>query len=257
MSGKVYLIGAGPGDPDLMTVKGLRLVQQADVILYDRLVPFEVLEDARPDAELINVGKQPTKHRFDQTEINRMIVDYALRGWMVVRLKGGDPFVFGRGGEEALACHEAGIPFEIVPGVSSAFAVPGYAGIPLTHRHVSSTFTVVAGYEDPTKPESSVNYAALAQTGGTLVILMGVKQLPQISAQLIANGLDADTPAAIIEWGATPQQRVVEGTISTLYEQALAENIQPPSTIVIGDVVALRQQGLRWFDLIASVQKTR
>ncbi|MFZ4816809.1 MAG: uroporphyrinogen-III C-methyltransferase [Phototrophicaceae bacterium] len=247
MSGKVYLVGAGPGDPDLITVKGLRLIRQADVILYDLLIPMSLLDDARPDAELVNVGKQPKKHRFSQDEINRLIVDYATRGLTVVRLKGGDPLVFGRGSEEALACRAAGIPFEIVPGVSSAFAVPAYAGIPLTHRNVSTSFTVFTGHEDPTKPEASVNYSALAQLDGTLVILMGVNQLGQISAELIAAGMPADKPAAIIQTGTTDAQRTVIGTLGTLPDLALAAEIRPPATIVIGEVVALREMGVAWF----------
>ncbi|PJF39928.1 MAG: uroporphyrinogen-III C-methyltransferase, partial [Chloroflexi bacterium] len=220
MTGKVYLIGAGPGDADLITVKGLRLLQSADVIVYDRLIPMALLDEARLDAERINAGKAPTKHRLSQEEINHVIVDRALAGKIVARLKGGDPFVFGRGGEEALACREAGIPFEIVPGVSSAFAVPAYAGIPLTHRHISSAFTIIAGYEDPTKRSSSINYHALANMNGTLVILMGVKRLPQIAEQLVMHGMNSETPAAIIEWGATTEQRVITGTIAELPELA-------------------------------------
>lgn len=249
MTGKVYLVGAGPGDPDLITRKGLRLIQAADVLIFDRLIPMELLDEARGDAEFINAGKAPTKHRLSQELINETIVDRALRGNMVVRLKGGDPLVFGRGSEEALACQQAGVAFEIVPGISSAYAVPAYAGIPLTHRHLSSSFTVITGHEDPGKPESSVNYEAVAASGGTIVVLMGVKQMQSIMAQLIAAGLEPDTPAAVIEWGATPYQRVVEGTAATLPDLAAEAEIKSPATTVIGNVVRLRAAGVRWFDL--------
>lgn len=249
MIGKVYLVGAGPGDPDLITRKGLRLIQSADVLVFDRLIPLELLDEARSDAEFINAGKSPTKHRLDQGTINEVIVDRALRGKIVVRLKGGDPLVFGRGSEEALACVQAGVPFEIVPGISSSYAVPAYAGIPLTHRNISSTFTVIAGHEDPAKPESSINYEALAHVGGTIVVLMGIKRMAQILARLVEAGLDPDTPAAVIEWGTTPEQRVIEGNVTNLAELSEAGQVQSPATIVIGDVVRLRQTGVRWFDL--------
>ena len=248
--GKVYLVGAGPGDPDLITRKALRLLAQADVVLYDRLIPPELLWEARADAELIDASKEPTKQRLSQESINRTIVDRALRGKTVIRLKGGDPLVFGRGGEEALACQKYGIQFEIVPGISSAYAVPAYAGIPLTHRHLSSCFTVVTGHEDPQKPESGVNYAALAKLGGTLVILMGVKHLPRITESLIAQGLADRTPAATIEWGTLPRQRALIGTLSTIAGLATEQRIQAPAITVIGEVVRLRERGLQWFDLL-------
>ncbi len=248
--GKVYLVGAGPGDPDLITRKALRLLAQADVVLYDRLIPPELLWEARADAELIDAGKEPTKQRLSQEAINRTIVDRALRGKTVIRLKGGDPLVFGRGGEEALACQKYGIQFEIVPGISSAYAVPAYAGIPLTHRHLSSCFTVVTGHEDPQKPESDINYAALAKLGGTLVILMGVKHLPRITESLIAQGLNDRTPAAVIEWGTTARQRALIGTLSTIVGLATEQRIQAPAITVIGEVVRLRERGLQWFDLL-------
>jgi uroporphyrin-III C-methyltransferase len=249
-SGKVYLVGAGPGDPDLITRKGLRLIQTADVIIYDRLIPAGLLDEARPDAERINAGKLPTKHRLSQDVINELIVSHAQRGKMVVRLKGGDPFVFGRGSEEALVCRQADIPFEIVPGISSSYAVPAYAGIPLTHRHVSSAFTVITGHEDPTKPQVSIQYDAVAQMGGTIVILMGVSRLPQIMARLIAGGLDPQTPAASIEWGATERQRVIVGAVATLPDLCSAADIQSPATTIIGAVVNLREEGARWFDAV-------
>ncbi len=244
--GKVYLVGAGPGDPDLITVKGLRLVQQADVIVYDRLIAPELLNAARPDAERIDAGKEPTKHRLSQDSINDVVIAKAQAGKMVVRLKGGDPFVFGRGGEEGLACHAAGIPFEIVPGVSSVQAVPAYAGIPLTYRGLSSSFTVFTGHEDPTKI-SSIHYPSLATGGGTLVLLMGVGHLAQIAIKLIELGMNPHTPAACIEWGTTHRQRVIDGTLATLSALAEHAQIQAPTTVIIGEVVKLRQQGLNWF----------
>lgn len=248
--GKVYLVGAGPGDADLITRKGIRLLRRAQVVIYDRLIPQELLEETQPDAELIDAGKQPTRHRLAQAEINDLIVSRARQGRTVLRLKGGDPLVFGRGAEEALACRQHGIPFEIVPGVSSAFAVPAYAGIPLTHRQVSSSFTVITGHEDPAKPESGVNYRALAQIGGTIVILMGVNRLPEITEQLQDHGLDSQTPAAIIESGATPRQRELVGTLGTIAGIARAHALQPPAITVIGDVVRLREAGLAWLNLL-------
>ena len=248
--GKVYLVGAGPGDPELITRKGLRLLQTAEVVIYDRLIPPELLWEAGQNAELIDAGKQPTKHRLSQDDINATLVDRALRGKTVVRLKGGDPFVFGRGGEEALACSEYGIYFEIVPGISSANAVPAYAGIPLTHRHVSSSFTVVAGFEDPQKPDTSINYGALAQLGGTIVVLMGVKTLPLITGELMKHGMAEDTPAATIEWGTVAHQRTLIGTLSTIAALAETNQVQPPAITVIGEVVKLRQKGVQWYDLL-------
>lgn len=248
--GKVYLVGAGPGDPDLITRKGLRLLRRADVVIYDRLIPCELLDETRFDAELINAGKQPTRHRLAQEDINALIIDRALTGNLVVRLKGGDPLIFGRGAEEALICREHGIPFEIVPGVSSAFAVPAYAGIPLTHRGVSSAFTVITGHEDPTKGDSSINFRALAQIGVTIVIMMGVKRLPAITDQLLSHGLNANTPAAVIEAGTTARQRAFVGNLSTIAGIAREKDIAPPAITVIGDVVRLREQGVAWRDLL-------
>ncbi len=246
MSGLVYLIGAGPGDPDLITVKGLRALQQADVIVYDRLSPPELLAYAKPGAELINAGKQPTHHTLKQDEINAILMERAGRGLMVARLKGGDPFVFGRGGEEAEACVAAGVPFVVIPGVSSAIAVPAYAGIPVTHRDLTSVFAVVTGHEDPTKESISVNYEALAQIG-TLVFLMGVGRLGLIADRLIAAGRSPETPVVCIEWGTTPRQRVIEGTLATIPANALAADLQPPTITVVGEVAALRDR-LRWFE---------
>ena len=246
--GTVYLVGAGPGDPDLITRKGLRLLRRADVVIYDRLIPRELLAETRPDAELIDAGKQPMRQRLAQEEINAIIIDRALQGNEVLRLKGGDPFVFGRGGEEALVCHERGIPFEIVPGVSSAIAVPAYAGIPLTHRHISSSFTVITGHEDPAKGESSINYEALAAMSGTLVIMMGVRRLTEITSELLRYGKDERVQAVIIESGALPNQRVVVGALGTIARLAREHDIKPPAITVIGDVVRLRAQGVAFVD---------
>lgn len=248
--GTVYLVGAGPGDPELITLKGLRLLRRADVVIYDRLIPHQLLEETRSDAELIDAGKQPTRHRLAQADINAILIDRARQGNMVARLKGGDPLVFGRGGEEALVCREHDIPFEIVPGVSSAFAVPAYAGIPLTHRQISSAFSVITGHEDPAKPESSINYQALARLGGTIVIMMGVRRLGDITSRLRHHGLNRQTPAAIVEWGATPRQRALVGTVETIADIARDHDIQPPAIAVIGEVVRLRQAGVAWFDLV-------
>lgn len=246
MTGKVYLIGAGPGDPGLITVKGLRLIQQADVIVHDRLIPHELLRDARPDAELIDASKKRHDHRMEQQQINAVLVEKAQQGLLVVRLKGGDPMVFGRGGEEALACQQAGIPFEVVPGVTSAIAVPAYAGIPVTYREFATSFTVFTGHEDPHSPKSKVDYQAMAGVAknGTLVLLMGVSHLPNIMRQLLEAGLDPATPAACIEQGTLPQQRVITGTAATIAEQVIQHDFQPPSTTVIGQVVTMQ---LAWW----------
>ncbi len=246
--GTVYLVGAGPGDPELITLKGLRLLRCADVVIYDRLIPHALLEETRPDAELIDAGKQPTRHRLAQADINALIIDRALRGKQVLRLKGGDPFVFGRGGEEALVCQRYGIPFEVVPGVSSAIAAPAYAGIPLTQRHISSAFTVIAGHETPGKAVTSVDYRALARLGGTLVILMGVKRLPQITAELKRHGMDPQRPAAVIEWGTLRRQRDCVGTLASIAALAAKMKIEPPAITVIGEVVRLRDEGVAWRD---------
>lgn len=247
--GTVYLVGAGPGDPGLITVKGMYLLRRADVVIYDRLASGLLLPNVRHDAELIDVGKLPQKHRVSQDDINALLIDRAKKGMMVVRLKGGDPFVFGRGGEEALACHQAGVPFEVVPGVTSAIAVPAYAGVPVTQRHVVSAFTVFSGHHDPAIADNSIDYAALAAAArlGTLVLLMGVTTLPQILERLMAEGVDAQTPALCIEWGTTKHQRVVEGSLNTLAGLITEQNIHPPALVVIGAVVNLRAEGLTWF----------
>jgi uroporphyrin-III C-methyltransferase len=246
-TGTVYLVGAGPGDPDLITVKGLRLLRRADVIVYDRLVPEALLDEAASTAERIYVGKTPYRPGITQAEINAILVEKACAGLTVVRLKGGDPFVFGRGGEEALACAQAGIPFEIVPGISSALAVPAYAGVPVTYRRRSASFAVFTGHEDPGKPDSQIDYEALARID-TLVLLMGVSRLGRITERLIAAGLDPDTPAVCVEWGTTARQRVVEATAATIAREVLLAGFDAPATTVIGAVAALPAEGLRWFE---------
>lgn len=250
MTGKVSLVGAGPGDPGLITVKGLDALRKADVVVYDRLAAPQLLDEIRPEAERIDAGKLPQKHRLDQAEINALLIDRAKQGKHVVRLKGGDPFVFGRGGEEGLACYAAGIPFEIIPGVTSAVAVPAYAGVPVTHRLIASAFTVFTGHEDPCKTESSIDYDALAGAArlGTLVLLMGVSHLSEITSRLIAAGVNADTPALCVEWGTTEHQRVVEGTLGTLAQRVGESGLQPPALTVIGETVRLRSAGLNWFE---------
>lgn len=243
----VYLVGAGPGAEDLITVKGLRCLEKADVVLYDRLSGATLLRAVPEKAERIDVGKQPNHHPVPQEEINRLLVEKAQAGNLVVRLKGGDPFVFGRGGEEALALGEAGVPYEIVPGISSSIAVPAYAGIPVTHRNLSTSFHVITGHEDPEKGGDSVDYEALARLSGTLIFLMGVGQLPRITQQLLQHGKNPQTPAALVHRGTTPQQKTVTGTLATIVERVTAEGLKPPCVIVIGEVVAL-QPALSWVE---------
>lgn len=241
--GKVYLVGAGPGDPGLLTVRGLERLRAADVIVYDQLVNPEILAEASPVAAKIYVGKQAGHHCAAQPDINRLLIEYAREGREVVRLKGGDPFVFGRGGEEAAALADAGIPFEIVPGVSSAVAVPAYAGIPLTHRGVASSFAVVTGHP-ARNASSSVEWAKLARAVDTLVVLMGLKNLPRIVAELLAGGVSPETPAAVIRQGTIHEQESVTGTLENIVERAA--HLQSPAVIVLGNVVQLNEQ-LQWF----------
>lgn len=236
----VFLVGAGPGDPGLLTVRGAEVLARADVVVYDRLSVSSLLDLAPESAERISVGKAPGHATVSQSEINALLVERGRKGQQVVRLKGGDPFVFARGGEEAQALQDAGIRFEIVPGVSSAIAVPAYAGIPLTMRHSSTFFTVITGHEDPEKG-GELDWATVAKLGGTIVVLMGIGQLPKIVDRLIDGGLAADTPAAAIQWGTRPEQRTVRATLSTL----LDHDLQPPSTVVIGRVAAMN---LDWFE---------
>ena len=247
MKAKVYLVGAGPGDPGLVTVKGKECIQRADVIIYDYLAAPALLKHARKSAELIYVGKKGGDHTLSQDEINHLLVEKAQSGGVITRLKGGDPFIFGRGGEEAEALLKAGIAFEIVPGVTSAIAAAAYAGIPLTHRQLTSTLAFVTGHEDPTKAETSINWSSLAKGIGTLVFFMGVKNLPNISKRLIDNGKSPDTPVALIRWGTTSRQKTVTGTLSTISDTAQAAGLKAPAIIVVGDVVTLRQS-LKWFE---------
>jgi uroporphyrinogen III methyltransferase / synthase len=211
MSGKVYLVGAGPGDPGLITVKGKECIQKADILIYDYLASPTLLRYANKKAEMIYVGKKGGDHTLSQDGINNLIVEKAKTGAIVTRLKGGDPFIFGRGGEEAEVLIEAGIPFEVVPGVTSAIAAPAYAGIPLTHRKFTSTVAFITGHEDPNKNNSNIDWASLAKGIGTLVFLMGVKNLPDIVDQLIKNGKSSETPVALVRWGTTSRQETVSG----------------------------------------------
>ena len=243
--GKCILAGTGPGDIGLVTLRTKEAVEQADVVVYDYLCNPEILNWTRPGAEIIYAGKQAGAHRLSQQEINDLILQRARGGKLVVRLKGGDPFVFGRGAEEAEALAGAGIPFEIVPGISSAVAVPAYAGIPVTHRDVTSSFTVFTGHEDPLKKESAINYGALVQGRGTLVMLMGAARLSKIVAELRAHGASPSMPVAVIRWGTTGLQETLVGTLKNIEE--IAAEVEPPVVAVFGDVVSYRQR-LRWFE---------
>ena len=245
--GKVYLVGAGPGDPGLITVKGLACLKQADVVVYDRLVDENVLHEARSDAEKIYVGKAPDHHTLEQGMINQLLIQKAREGKVVVRLKGGDPFVLGRGGEEAEALVENNIPFEVVPGVSSAVAVPAYAGIPVTYRGVASSFTVVTGHKASDRGEPNIAWDKLATGTDTLVILMGIGNLPYVVDQLIKNNKPPSTPVAVITEGTTNRQKCVTGTLRDIVEKVKSENLRPPSVVVVGDIVRFRDR-LRWFD---------
>ncbi len=238
----VYLVGAGAGDFGLLTVKASEVLEAADVVIYDRLADDEIL-NLCPNAKKIYVGKAAGRHTLKQSEINQLLVDEARENKIVVRLKGGDPFVFGRGGEEALYLRENDLPFEIVPGVTSAIAVPAYAGIPVTHRGIATNFAVVTGHEDPTKPESSINWEKISTAVDTLIFLMGVANLPQIVAKLIENGRKTDTPAALIRWGTKNNQEVFVTTLA----EAPSVKISPPAIFVVGEVVKLRER-LKWFD---------
>jgi uroporphyrinogen III methyltransferase/synthase len=246
--GIVFLVGAGPGDPGLMTRRALELIEQADAILYDRLIPPGALDGARPDAELRYVGKEPGAPALAQEDINALLVQLARQDKHVVRLKGGDPFVFGRGGEEAEALASAGIAFEVVPGVTAGVAAPAYAGIPVTHRDAASAVAFVTGHEDPEKePESALDWDALARFPGTLVLYMGVKNLPLIVSRLIAAGREPEEPAAVVERGTYPGQRTVVDTLSGLPERVQAEGIRPPSITLIGPVAAMHDT-LGWLE---------
>lgn len=243
--GKIYLIGAGPGDPGLITLKGLQCIEKADVVVYDYLASPRLMRHARPDAEKIYVGKMGGNHTLSQDGINSLLVEKGRLGLKVARLKGGDPFVFGRGGEEAQVLRKEGIDFEIVPGVTSAVAAPAYAGIPITHRDHTTSVTFVTGHEDPTKAQSTINWNSLVS--GTVVFFMGVKNLAMIVENLIKVGRSPETPAALIRWGTTTKQKTVTGTLSNIKEVADKAGITAPAIIVVGEVVTLREE-LAWFE---------
>src|SRR5215470_17400231 len=238
MPGKVYLVGAGPGDPDLITVKGRRILERADAVLFDHLAPDALLDLAPPDAERVYVGKKKSAHAFTQEEICDMLIDRARRGLTVVRLKGGDPFLFGRGGEEAEALADAGIPFEVVPGVTTPLGIAAYTGVPLTHREHTSAVTFVTGHA-----VDAIDWAKVGHVE-TLVIFMGLTNFPRIARELIARGRAADTPAMAVRWATRPDQEVITGTLATL--PALAASMKPPATIIVGEVVRLHEK-LDWF----------
>jgi uroporphyrinogen III methyltransferase / synthase len=246
-SGKVYLVGAGPGDPGLLTVRGREVLARAEVLVYDRLVSPEIVALAPPSAEQVYVGKAPGRHTLRQPEINALLVDRARAGKQVVRLKGGDPFVFGRGGEEAEALAAAGLSFEVVPGISAALAVPAYAGIPVTHRAVASSFAVATGQEGDARGTQPLAYDRLAGAADTLVFLMGVERLPAIVEGLLAGGRDPATPVAVIAAGTLPDQRTLIATLADVVAQVEAAGLRPPAVTIVGDVVGLRER-LRWFD---------
>ncbi len=243
----VYLVGAGPGDPGLITVKGLECIAAADVIIYDYLASPSLLKHATATAELIYVGKKGGDHTLPQDQINALLVAKSMENKIITRLKGGDPFIFGRGGEEAEALAEAGIPFEIVPGVTSAVAAAAYAGIPLSHRKLTSTIAFVTGHEDPTKDESGIDWAALARGMGTIVFFMGVKNLPNIVAELTRHGRSPHTPIALVRWGTTAQQVTVSGTLADIVGRVKKAGLKAPAIIVVGEVVDLRKR-LKWFE---------
>ncbi|MFG2013314.1 uroporphyrinogen-III C-methyltransferase [Micromonospora sp. NPDC048868] len=241
--GRVALVGAGPGDPELITVKGWRLLTEADVVVADRLVPGLLLDELRPDVELVDASKIPYGPSRGQEEINRILVDRALAGKFVVRLKGGDPYVFGRGGEELLACAAAGVPVTVVPGVTSSIAAPAAAGVPVTHRGVAHEFTVVSGHVAPDSPASLVRWEALAGLRGTLVVLMGLKNLAAITATLIAHGKPAETPAAVVQEATTGAQQALRSTLGAVAADVAAAGLRPPAVVVLGDVVEALADG--------------
>jgi uroporphyrinogen III methyltransferase/synthase len=245
--GKVYLVGAGPGDPGLMTVKGLNCLRHADVVIYDRLVDESLLNEVHPEAEKIFVGKADRLHILEQDSINQLLLEKAREGKVVVRLKGGDPFVLGRGGEEAGILRKHGIPFEVVPGVTSASAVPAYAGIPITHREVASSFAVITGHKASDRGEPRISWDKLATGTDTLVILMGMRNLSKIVRELMKHGRSPSTPVAVITQGTTSRQRCLVGTLQDIVDRVAKENLQPPSVVVVGEVVQFRET-LRWFE---------
>jgi len=246
-TGTVHLVGAGPGDAGLLTLRGAELLGRADVVVYDALVNPDLLRLAPKTAEMIYGGKRSRDHAIPQEDLNQLLVAKAKEGKTVVRLKGGDPYIFGRGGEEAEELAEAGVPFEVVPGISSTVAAPNYAGIPLTHRDFCSTYQVITGHEDPTKPDSGLDWAQIARMPGTKVVLMGVERIRRIAAELVANGMAAKTPVAMVRWGTTGRQKTITGTLATIADVVDAEKFTAPAVTIIGDVVSLRKK-LNWFE---------
>ncbi len=253
--GKVYIVGAGPGDPGLITLKAMRLIGEADVIVYDHLVNQRILKYAQPQARMIDAGKEAGHKMLEQAAINRLLVKEAKSGRTVVRLKGGDPFIFGRGGEECKALAVRGIPFEVIPGVSSAVAAPAYAGIPLTHRACASSVALVTGHEDPAKKAPTVDFKKLARAVDTVVCLMGVKTMERTVRELRAGGALPETPVAVIEQGTYPHQRVVEGTLDTIIARVNRKDIRPPAVMVVGKVAQLRRQ-IAWFESLPLYNRT-
>jgi uroporphyrinogen III methyltransferase/synthase len=244
--GRVFIVGAGPGDPDLLTLKGKRCLEAADVVVYDALVDRRLLQLCRHNATLIYAGKRDGRHSRPQEEINAILISEARAGRTVTRLKGGDPFIFGRGGEEALALAEARIAFEVVPGVSAGIAVPAYAGIPLTHRDVAAQVTFITGHECVKRDGSSIDWDSLARSPGTLVFFMGLKNLPHIAEALVAHSRSPETPTAVIQWGTTEHQVTVIGTLADIVERVRAAALEPPALVVVGEVVRLAE-ALHWF----------
>src|SRR6266567_7275219 len=246
-NGTVYLVGAGPGDFGLVTLRAKECIENADVIIYDHLANSEMLSWAREDAEIVYAGKEAGEPQLSQQEINRLLIEKAREGKQVVRLKGGDPFVFGRGAEEAQAIIDAGIPFEIVPGITSAIAGPAYAGIPMTHRAQNSHVTFFTGHENPAKAESAIDYAALAKLGGTQVMLMGMERLGPITSEMMKHGMRSDLPVALVRWATTGQQETLTGTLRDIAQEAVANGFEAPAVAVFGEVVALRGS-LNWYE---------
>lgn len=238
-AGEVFLVGAGPGDPGLITVKGLDLIKRADVIVHDSLIGMELLENARSDALLVDVGKRGTHHKAEQDEINGILVDHALKGRLVVRLKGGDPFLFGRGGEEAEQLVKNGVRVHVVPGVTSSISAPALAGIPVTHREHASMVTILTGNEGTHKKEEIIDWSLLAKLGGTIVIMMGMSNLEKNMQRLIEGGMDPKTPVAVIEKGSTPEQRMVAADISTIASRCKSLGVGAPAVVVVGGVASL------------------
>jgi len=245
--GKVYLVGAGPGDAGLLTLRGAELLRQADVVVYDALVNRELLTLAPQSAEIIYGGKRSNDHSIPQEELNQLLIEKAKEGKTVVRLKGGDPYIFGRGGEEAIELQHEKVEFEVIPGISSIIAAPNYAGIPLTHREYCSSFTVITGHEDPEKKETAVDWARIAQEPGTKVVLMGVERIGKIADNLIENGLASDTPVAMVRWGTTGRQKTISGTLGTIADIVIKTKFKAPAITIIGNVSKLRKS-LNWFE---------